>query len=56
MKKKNGKTGDTDDDVKKDDEEQSQRFFEIAKEVDAEDSIERLEDAMKSIDKDLKEK
>lgn len=38
MKKNSGKTVDTDDDVKRDDEEQSRRFIEKAKELGCNDT------------------
>jgi len=49
MKKKAGKTDDTDDDVIKDDEEQSKRFLEKAKELGAEKKEKPFNDALKSV-------
>ena len=49
MKKKTGKTADTDDDVKQDDEEQSRRFIEAAEELNADKSGKAFRKAVKSI-------
>ena len=49
MKKKTGKTADTDDDVKKDDEEQSQRFIEAAEELNSDKSGKAFRKAFESV-------
>ena len=49
MKKKSGKTDDTGDGVKSDDEEQSERFVEAAKELSSDTSGKKFKQALGSI-------
>lgn len=52
MKKNSGKTDDTGDDVKKDDEEQSRRFVETAQKIGVDGPGKRFKEVLQNITND----